>query len=395
MILTNELAVEMETKVSFIVNKYASSYNREDLMQAGKMGVIKAANNFDPMLGIKFLRDIFGEAVALDLGTVNTLAAIRGRGIVLREPSAVAVSTGSEREILELGDRAMQMLGRTPGQITVSYPMRDGVIADMALAEAMIRFTITEALGRKAGPVGIRLGLCLPLCVNDIERRALMEAAKNAGARDMIVLNEALAAAIGAGLPVSDPVGNMVVDIGGGTTDSAVVVLGGIACHKSVRTGGTHIDKAIVEYIAREYKLSIGERTAEQIKLTLGSALMGGDEHMEVRGRSMDTGLPKSIVVGQGEISYAIIKPVRRIVGAIKDTLAETPPELAGDIYTNGITLTGGGAMLDGLAEYVSRETQMEVRVADEAENCVVLGALKALDIKDRIDCIQDGELTA
>ena len=332
------------------------------------------------MLGIKFLRDIFGEAVALDLGTVNTLAAIRGRGIVLREPSAVAVSTGSEREILELGDRAMQMLGRTPGQITVSYPMRDGVIADMALAEAMIRFTITEALGRKAGPVGIRLGLCLPLCVNDIERR---------------VLNEALAAAIGAGLPVSDPVGNMVVDIGGGTTDSAVVVLGGIACHKSVRTGGTHIDKAIVEYIAREYKLSIGERTAEQIKLTLGSALMGGDEHMEVRGRSMDTGLPKSIVVGQGEISYAIIKPVRRIVGAIKDTLAETPPELAGDIYTNGITLTGGGAMLDGLAEYVSRETQMEVRVADEAENCVVLGALKALDIKDRIDCIQDGELTA
>ena len=329
------------------------------------------------MLGIKFLRDIFGEAVALDLGTVNTLAAIRGRGIVLREPSAVAVSTGSEREILELGDRAMQMLGRTPGQITVSYPMRDGVIADMA------------------GPVGIRLGLCLPLCVNDIERRALMEAAKNAGARDMIVLNEALAAAIGAGLPVSDPVGNMVVDIGGGTTDSAVVVLGGIACHKSVRTGGTHIDKAIVEYIAREYKLSIGERTAEQIKLTLGSALMGGDEHMEVRGRSMDTGLPKSIVVGQGEISYAIIKPVRRIVGAIKDTLAETPPELAGDIYTNGITLTGGGAMLDGLAEYVNRETQMEVRVADEAENCVVLGALKALDIKDRIDCIQDGELTA
>ena len=315
------------------------------------------------MLGIKFLRDIFGEAVALDLGTVNTLAAIRGRGIVLREPSAVAVSTGSEREILELGDRAMQMLGRTPGQITVSYPMRDGVIADMALAEAMIRFTITEALGRKAGPVGIRLGLCLPLCVNDIERRALMEAAKNAGARDMIVLNEALAAAIGAGLPVSDPVGNMVVDIGGGTTDSAVVVLGGIACHKSVRTGG--------------------------------SALMGGDEHMEVRGRSMDTGLPQSIVVGQGEISYAIIKPVRRIVGAIKDTLAETPPELAGDIYTNGITLTGGGAMLDGLAEYVSRETQMEVRVADEAENCVVLGALKALDIKDRIDCIQDGELTA
>ena len=338
------------------------------------------------MLGIKFLRDIFGEAVALDLGTVNTLAAIRGRGIVLREPSAVAVSTGSEREILELGDRAMQMLGRTPGQITVSYPMRDGVIADMALAEAMIRFTITEALGRKAGPVGIRLGLCLPLCVNDIERRALMEAAKNAGARDMIVLNEALAAAIGAGLPVSDPVGNMVVDIGGGTTDSAVVVLGGIACHKSVRTGGTHIDKAIVEYIAREYKLSIGERTAEQIKLTLGSALMGGDEHMEVRGRSMDTGLPKSIVVGQGEISYAIIKPVRRIVGAIKDTLAETPPELAGDISETGILLTGGGALLDGMDKLIEKRTGVHVIIPDDPLECVALGTGYAIEHMDILE---------
>lgn len=347
------------------------------------------------MFGIKLLRDIFGEALALDLGTVNTLAAIQGRGIVLREPSAVAVSTGDDREILELGGRAMLMLGRTPGQMTVSYPMRDGVIADMALAEAMIRYCIAEALGRKAGPVGIRLALCLPLCVNDIERRALMEAAKNAGAREIAVLNEALAAAIGAGLPVSEPVGSMVVDIGGGTTDSAVVALGGIACHKSVRTGGTHIDRAIADYLAHEYRLSIGERTAEQIKLTLGSALMGGDAHMEVRGRSMESGLPESITVNQGEISYAIMKPVRRILNAVRETLADTPPELAGDIYSNGITLTGGGALLDGLDELMSRETGMEVRVADSAESCVVLGALKALDMRDRIDCIHDGELTA
>ncbi|MDD6045631.1 MAG: rod shape-determining protein [Clostridia bacterium] len=330
---------------------------------------------------MKILRDVFCEGVALDLGTVNTLAAIRGKGIVLREPSAVAVSTGEDREIIEIGSKAMLMLGRTPGQLTVCYPMRDGVISDMELAEAMIRFCIREALGRKAGPMGIRLALCLPLCVSDIERRALMEAAKNAGAREIIVLNEALAAAIGAGIPVTEPIGHMVVDMGGGTTDAAVVTLGGIAAHKSVRTGGTHLDKAIVEYIGREYRLSIGERTAEQVKMNIGSALLGGEEHMQIRGRNMETGIPESIIVGRGEISYAIKNEVRDMVNAIKETLAQTPPELAGDIYDTGITLTGGGANLDGIAELVGRETGMAVRVAEDPENCVVKGALMALDM--------------
>ena len=333
------------------------------------------------MFGMKILRDVFSDAVALDLGTVNTLAAIKGRGIVLREPSAVAVSIGEEKEIVEIGSKAMLMLGRTPGQLAVNYPMRDGVISDMELAEAMIRYCIRAALGRKAGPMGIRLALCLPLCVSDIERRALMDAAKNAGAREITVLNEALAAAIGAGLPVTVPIGHMVVDMGGGTTDAAVVVLGGIAAHKSVRVGGTHIDKAIVDFIDKEYHLSIGERTAEQVKMTIGSALMGGEEHMQLRGRSTKSGLPESIVIGQGEISYAIKNQIKDIVNAVKDTLAETPPELAGDIYTTGITLTGGGANLDGIAELIGRETGMAVRVAEDPENCVVKGALMALDM--------------
>ena len=342
------------------------------------------------MFGIKILRDVFSDSVALDLGTVNTLAAVKGRGIVLREPSAVAVSTGEEREIIEIGSRAMLMLGRTPGQLAVNYPMRDGVISDMELAEAMIRYCIREALGRKPGPMGIRLALCLPLCVSDIERRALLEAAKNAGAREITVLNEGLAAAIGAGLPVTEPVGHMVVDMGGGTTDAAVVVLGGIAAHKSVRIGGTHLDRAIVEYIGREYRMSIGERTAEQVKMTIGSALLGGEEHMQLRGRNMDTGLPESIVVGRGEISYAVKNQVKDIVSAIKETLSETPPELAGDIYATGITLTGGGANLDGIAELVGRETGMMVQVADDPENCVVKGALTALDMGEEAGICYD-----
>lgn len=333
------------------------------------------------MFGMKILRDVFSDALALDLGTVNTLAAIKGRGIVLREPSAVAVSIGEEREIIEIGGRAMLMLGRTPGQIAVSYPMRDGVISDMELAEAMIRYCVREALGRKAGPMGIRMALCLPLCVSDIERKALMEAAKNAGAREITLLNEAIAAAVGAGLPVTEPMGSMVVDMGGGTTDAAVVALGGIAAHRSVKVGGTHIDRAIADFVAREYRLGIGERTAEQVKLTIGSALMGGEEHMQLRGRNLESGLPRSIVVGKGEISYAIKEQIRAIIGAIKDTLAMTPPELAGDIYTTGITLTGGGASLEGMAELVSRETGMAVRVAEDPENCVVKGALMALDM--------------
>jgi len=337
------------------------------------------------MFGIK-LKDIFSEAIALDLGTVNTLAALRGRGIVLREPTAVAVSTGEEREILEIGTRAMLMLGRTPGGVTVEYPMRDGVITNLDLAEAVIKYCVESVMGRRTALAGMKLALCLPLCVSDVERRALVEAAKSAGARDMMVLNEALAAAIGAGLPVSAPVGSMVVDVGGGTTDSAVIAMGGVAAHRSVRVGGTHIDRAITEYIAKEYRLSIGERTAEQIKLAVGSAYIGGGEHMEVRGRNMDSGLPDRVIVTQSEVSYAMIAPVRAIVNAVKETLADTPPELAGDIFTRGIWLTGGGAMLNGLSDMIRNETGMGVQVAENAADCVVVGALKALDMQAELE---------
>lgn len=347
------------------------------------------------MFGIRLIRDIFSESVALDFGTVNTLAAIRGRGIVLREPTAVAISNDEEKNILEVGSKAMLMLGRTPGRLTVSYPMREGVITDLAMAEAMIRFCIEEALGKKAGPAGIRLSLCLPLCVTDIERKALMAAAKNAGAREIVVLNEALAAAIGADLPVHAPLGNMVVDIGGGTTDAAVVVMGGIASHKSIRTGGTHIDRAIADYIAKEYRLSIGERTAEQVKITIGSALIGGDEHMQVRGRNLESGLPDSIVISRGEVGYAITSPVRQIVNCIKEALGETPPELAGDVFTRGICLTGGGARLDGLPELIAKETGIPTRVAEDAEDCVVMGALKALDMQEELEYMENSTVIA
>ncbi|HWS30399.1 MAG TPA: rod shape-determining protein [Clostridia bacterium] len=325
------------------------------------------------------LLGLFAPSIAIDLGTVNTLIAIKGRGIVLREPSAVAVSAGKRREILAVGKEAIQMLGRTPGGINVIYPMRDGVVADFELTATMLRFYMEKALGRRIGMLGVRLMLCLPMCVTGVERRALLDAAKGAGANEVMLMDEPMAAAIGADLPVYDAVGSMIVDIGGGTTDVAVIALGGVASYNSVRTGGVHIDAAIIAHVAREYNVAIGERTAEDIKKTIGSAVLGGTEHMEIRGRNRETGLPESLVITSSEINRAIMQPLREIVEAVKTTLASTPPELAGDVMEHGIALSGGGALLKGIDLLIARETGVRVGVAQDAFDCVALGALLAL----------------
>lgn len=343
----------------------------------------------------KRLMEALGGGIAIDLGTVNTLVAIRGRGIVLREPTVVAVNAGHKREVLCVGSEAMQLLGRSPGGVNVCYPMREGVICDAPLCEAMLKHYIQQALGHKTGPLGVRLMLCLPLCVTDIERRALLEAAKGAGARTVLLMDEPVASALGAGVSPHDTMGNMVVDIGGGTTDAAVLALGSIAAHRSVRVGGTHIDEAIVEYVRREYELMIGSRTAEQLKLSLGRAQVGGVQHCEVRGRSLKTGLPTSVVVSQSEVGHAIVEPLRKIAQAVREALGETPPELAGDIYHRGLILTGGGALLSGMSSMLERDTGLNVRVAEDAMDCVVLGALRALNARDDIPDNLYSDLTA
>ncbi len=325
---------------------------------------------------------LFMQGMAIDLGTVNTVIAIKGRGIVLKEPSTVAVDSNT-REIVAVGREAMAMLGRTPGGINIMYPMRDGVVADITLAAAMLRLYMEKALGRKPGALGVQLMLCLPMCVTPVERRALTEAAHGAGAREVLVMDEPVAAALGAGLDVYDCRGCMVADIGGGTTDAAVLAFGGVAAQNSVRVGGTHIDAAISAYVLKEYDVMIGERTAEDIKLVLGSAILGGMERMQVRGRERERGLPVSINVCANEINRAIMQPIRSILDAITATLKATPPELAGDILASGITLTGGGALINGMDKLVSRVTGMEVYIADSPLDCVAGGALMALRDED------------
>ena len=324
------------------------------------------------------LARLFAPSLAIDFGTANTLIAVKGRGIVLREPSAVAVSI-KDKSVLAVGREAIAMLGRSPGGVTVSYPMRDGVVADLKLAEAMLKAYILKALNRRMTSMGVRVMLCLPMCVTDIERRALNDAARGAGAREVLIRDEPVAAALGAGLPVYDMTGSMVVDIGGGTTDAAVLAFGGVAAQASVRVGGTHIDNAIMAYVLREYGVMIGERTAEDIKQVLGSATLGGAERMQVRGRDRERGLPASVTVSANEINRAIMQPVRGIIETVTETLAATPPELAGDIMQNGMVLTGGGALLNGIDKMISRATGIEATIAESPMDCVAAGALMAL----------------
>jgi rod shape-determining protein MreB len=315
----------------------------------------------------------------VDLGTANTLVYVRGRGIVLSEPSVVAIDHASG-EVHAVGVEAKRMLGRTPGTISAIRPLKDGVIADFDVTEQMLRHFIQKVhQHRFAHP---RVVVCVPSGVTGVEKRAVEEATRNAGARDAYLIEEPMAAAIGAGLPVSEPTGNMIVDVGGGTTEVAVISLGGIVVSVSLRVGGDEMDEAIISHTKREYKLLIGNQTAEEIKLEVGSAFRMQEEvQAEVRGRDMLTGLPKTVIISSEEIRHALEEPVSQIVDAIKSTLDKTPPELAADIMDRGIVLAGGGALLNGLDDRLRHETQMPVQLAESPLTCVAVGSGRSLEL--------------
>ena len=309
------------------------------------------------------LSTIVGRDMAVDLGTANTLVYVRGRGVVLNEPSVVAINTRDGRP-LAVGSEAKRMIGRTPGHIQAIRPLKDGVIADFDVCEKMLRYFIQRVHQRRwAKP---RMVICVPSGITGVEQRAVQEAAEYAGARKpAYIIEEPMAAAIGAGLPVHEPTGNMIVDIGGGTTEVAVISLGGIVSSESVRVGGDELDEAIITYIKKEYSLAIGERTSEEIKMRLASAYpLDEEQYAEIRGRDLVTGLPKTIVCSTVEIREAIEEPVSAIVDALKVTLDKTPPELAADIMEKGIVITGGGALLHGLDRRLADETGMPIIIA-------------------------------
>jgi len=324
----------------------------------------------------------FSPKLGIDLGTTTVLVFVPGRGIVLNEPSVVAVSLRDNR-ILAVGNDAKEMIGRTPDEITAYRPMKDGVIADYRVTEAMLRYYIRKALG-KWNLFRPEVMVSVPAGVTSTERRAVVEAATKAGAREAYIIKEPILAAIGAGIPIHEARGHMVIDIGGGTTDVAVISLGGIVASTSVKCAGNSLDRAIADHIKKTYNLAVGDKMAEEIKIQIGSAVPVDQELvMNVKGRDYLTGLPRSIEIGTNEIVRAISKELRTMVGAIKDVLQETPPELAADIIDNGITMTGGSAQLRNFAELIFRRTGVKARVAKDAQFCVALGtgeALKHLD---------------
>lgn len=331
-----------------------------------------------------FLWGLFSNDIAIDLGTATTLVYVRGKGIVLNEPSVVAVDKGSNR-VRAVGEEAKRMLGRTPGNIVAIRPMRDGVIADFEITESMIRHFIRKVHNsrRISRP---RMIIGIPSGITEVERRAVRESAERAGAREVYLITEPMAAAIGAGLPIQEPAGNMVVDVGGGTTEVAVISLGGIVVFKSSRTAGDELDNAIITHIKREYSMFIGERTAEDIKMKIGSAFpLDKEQTMEVKGQDLVAGLPKTLTITSEEIRNAIEEPISEIISAIRQTLERTPPELAADIVDRGMILTGGGALLQGLDRLIGEETKLPVIVADRPIECVVLGAGKALEELDTL----------
>jgi rod shape-determining protein MreB len=316
---------------------------------------------------------LLGRDMAVDLGTANTLVYVRGRGIVLNEPSVVAIDV-TDGKPLAVGAEAKRMIGRTPSNIQAIRPLKDGVIADFDICEKMLRYFIHKVHQRRfAKP---RMVICVPSGITGVEQRAVIEAAEFAGARKAHIIEEPMAAAIGAGLPIHEPTGNMVVDIGGGTTEVAVISLGGIVTSQSIRVGGDELDEAIINYTKKEFQLALGERTAEEIKITLGSAYPLEEEmRAEIKGRDLATGLPKTVVISTEQIRAAIEEPVQAIVDSVKATLDRTPPELSSDLMEQGIVLTGGGALLTGLAARLESETNMPIIVAQDPLNCVALGS--------------------
>lgn len=317
--------------------------------------------------------------LGIDLGTANIVVYLRGKGIVLREPSVVAIST-KNRKVLAVGEEARLMLGRTPGHIVAVRPLSDGVIADYTTTEKMLDYLIAKVCGRRRF-LKPRVLVCVPSGVTSVERRAVIQAAREAGAGEAYTIEEPMAAAIGAGLPISMPGGNMVVDIGGGTTDVAVISLEGIVLSRSVRVGGNKMDEVISRYIRAQYNLMIGERTAEEIKIKVGSAYPPVQElEMEVRGRDLMAGLPKTITVTSEEVREALQEPINAIVERVRSVLEETPPELAADIIERGITLTGGGALLRGIDRLLESVTNIRVQVAEDPLSCVAIGTGRALE---------------
>ncbi len=322
---------------------------------------------------------MFSKDIGIDLGTANTLIFMKGKGIIIREPSVVAVDTRKD-QVKYVGTEAKEVIGRTPGSIVAVRPLKDGVIADFDITSSMLQIFIKKAVNNSflSKP---RVVICIPSGVTEVERRAVKESTMKAGAKYVALIEEPMAAAIGAGLPVAEATGSMVVDIGGGTSEVAVISLGGIVASKSVRIGGDEFDSSIISYIKKKYNLLIGERTAEAIKIKIGSAYpYEGEEDMEIKGRNLMDGLPKNVFIRPEEIREALVDPISTVIEAIKSTLERTPPELSADIIDHGITLTGGGALLKGFDKLVNIETGMPVHVAENPLDCVAMGTGMVLD---------------
>ena len=338
---------------------------------------------------------MFSKDIGIDLGTANTLVYMRGKGIIIREPSVVAVDVKMDR-VRYVGQEAKDVIGRTPGSIVAVRPLKDGVIADFDMTTSMLQEFIRKALkGRAFAGSRVRVIICIPSGVTAVERRAVKEATQNAGAKRVSIIEEPMAAAIGAGLPVADPTGSMIVDIGGGTSEVAVISLGGIVTSRSVRVAGDEFDSSIINYIKKKYNLLIGERTAENIKIAIGSAYPYADNEpsMDIKGRNLLNGLPENITVTSEEIREALSEPLSHVIEAIKVTLEKTPPELAADIIDQGIMLAGGGALLKGLDLLIHAESGMPVKVAERPLDCVADGTGKVLENIDKlIDVLTDDD---
>ncbi len=326
----------------------------------------------------------WGQDIAIDLGTASVIAYVKGKGIVLREPSVVAVDNNTG-EVLAVGKEARRMLGRTPGNIVATRPLRDGVISNYTVTEKMLKYFINKICGKFV--FAPRIMICIPSQVTEVEKKAVIDAASQAGARRVFLIEEPIAAAIGAGIDISKPCGNMVVDIGGGTTDIAVISLGGSVVSESLKVAGDKFDEAIVKYIKRKHNIMIGERTAEDLKINVGCVFPKiQDNEMEIRGRDLITGLPKNVIIRSSEMLEALNEPALQIVDAVHAVLEKTPPELAADISDRGIYMTGGGCLIDGLDKLLQTRTGINVMIAQEPISCVALGTGKALDNIDTLD---------